>query len=179
MLRALQKKAGEDPTTWDEYLTPTLWAYRINETEFLGYSPFFLLYGREATLQGELPPPGKIATAAPPTADLIDDGVDTALKANATKGAVHLPAAKGNLLQAQAKQKRNYRKRRAIDPEDLAPVGSYVYLKKAKVKGKLVPKVEGPYKLVGFNNTKTTAYIQDVSEVAWAENVSRISTKAG
>ena len=64
--------------------------------------------------------------------------------------------------------------RRTIGTEELASVGSYIYLEAAAVKGKSGTTVEGPYKLVGYNNSRTTAYIQDATEVTWAEDVCRI-----
>jgi hypothetical protein len=103
--------------------------------------------------------------------------------ANQAKESEHLPLVKSNLLQAQAKQKLVYRKRRAMEPrpEAKAPVGSYVYLKKARVKGKLGPTVEGPYKLMGYNDPQTTAYISDGAEPprVWAESVTRIAPFKG
>ena len=35
---------------WDEALDPILFAYRVSTSNVTGYSPFFLVYGREATL---------------------------------------------------------------------------------------------------------------------------------
>ena len=181
MLRALQRKAADDATSWDQHISSILFSYRICPSASLAYSPFFILYGREATLPGQLPPPDRPGVAAPPEEAEQQQGIDAAIKAHALKDAEHLPAAKSNLQQAQAKQKRLNRKRRAIDPEDLAPVGSFVYLKRPKVKGKLGPKVEGPYKLMGFSDNKTTAYIQDgaVPPRTWAESVSRIAPSEG
>ena len=181
MLRALQRKAADDATSWDQHIPSILFSYRICPSASLAYSPFFILYGREAILPGQLPPPDRPGIAAPPKEAEQQQGIDAAIKAHALKDAEHLPAAKSNLQQAQAKQKRMYRKRRAIDPEELAPVGSFVYLKRPKVKGKLGPKVEGPYKLMGFNDNKTTAYIQDgaVPPRTWAESVSRIAPSEG
>ena len=43
--------------------------------------------------------------------------------------------------------------RRTIGTEELASVGSYIYLEAAAVKGKSGTTVEGPYKLVGYNNS--------------------------
>jgi hypothetical protein len=154
-----------------------LFSYRISQSASLAYSPFFILYGREAVLPGQLSPPDKPGVAGPPQEEEQLQGIEAAIKAHDLKISEHLPAVKSNLQQAQVKQRRLYRKRRAIDPEDMAPVGSFVYLKRPKVKGKLGPQVEGPYKLVGFNDNKTTAYIQDSAAPprTWAESVSRIA----
>ena len=64
--------------------------------------------------------------------------------------------------------------RRTIGTEELASVGSYIYLEAAAVEGTSGTTVEGPYKLVGYNNSRTTAYTQDATEVTWAEDVCRI-----
>ena len=35
---------------WDSYLEPLAFAYRVSVNDATGYSPFYLMHGREATL---------------------------------------------------------------------------------------------------------------------------------
>src|SRR5439155_16704712 len=39
---------------WDQYVDATLFAYRTKTHKMTGYSPFYLIYGRQATLPVEL-----------------------------------------------------------------------------------------------------------------------------
>ena len=122
-----------------------------------------------------LPPPKKASVLCLPPEEERQEAIDTILATQVVKAEEHLPAAKANLLHAQAKQKRVYRKRRAINPMEKAHVDSLVYLKKARTGGKMESKVEGPYKVMGYNDAATTVYLQDKAERTWAESVARIA----
>ena len=48
--KQLLKFVGERQDTWDEYLDDVLFAYRVSVQDSTKYSPFFLVYGRNARL---------------------------------------------------------------------------------------------------------------------------------
>lgn len=50
----LRKYAHGDIYHWDDYLEPALWACRIRKHRTTGVSPFYLTYGREPKLPGDI-----------------------------------------------------------------------------------------------------------------------------
>ena len=42
----LRKMCEEQPTQWDRYISPLLFAYREEKQESLGFSPFEIIYGK-------------------------------------------------------------------------------------------------------------------------------------
>lgn len=48
--RSLRKLVNEDQTDWDKYIDPVLFAYRTSRQDSSKYTPFYLMYGRQATL---------------------------------------------------------------------------------------------------------------------------------
>ena len=44
----LRKMCEEQPTQWDRYISPLLFAYREAKQESLGFSPFEIIYGRQS-----------------------------------------------------------------------------------------------------------------------------------
>jgi len=56
----LAKLVSEQQRDWDQYLPATAFAYRSTVQESTGFSPYFLMYGREARIPADLvyvPPP--------------------------------------------------------------------------------------------------------------------------
>ena len=48
--RNLRKMVNEDQNDWDKYIDSVLFAYRTSRQDSSKYTPFFLMYGRQATL---------------------------------------------------------------------------------------------------------------------------------
>ncbi|CAL9690844.1 unnamed protein product [Knipowitschia caucasica] len=53
--RALCKLVSERPETWDTYLDPVMFGIRTKKQSTTKFSPYFLLFGREARLPCEVP----------------------------------------------------------------------------------------------------------------------------
>ena len=50
---ALAKTAVQHLDEWDKYIAPVLFAYRTNKHSTTKFTPFYLLYGRQAQLPME------------------------------------------------------------------------------------------------------------------------------
>ena len=48
------KISNDNDKKWDEYINSILFAYRTMKHKSTGYSPFYLMYGRQAKLPVEL-----------------------------------------------------------------------------------------------------------------------------
>ena len=60
---SIAKLSQDGEREWDQYVDATLFAYRTKTHKTTGYSPFYLIYGRQATLPVELKiPSGRIET---------------------------------------------------------------------------------------------------------------------
>ena len=49
LVTILRKLTHSDASNWDLYLPAALFAYRLSKHRTTGFSPFAMLYGREAT----------------------------------------------------------------------------------------------------------------------------------
>lgn len=54
-LRALSKVVGEHPDTWDDYLDAVIFGLRTKKQMTTKYSPYFLMFGREARYPSQVP----------------------------------------------------------------------------------------------------------------------------
>ena len=54
IVKNLTKLVQDKVRTWDRYLDDTLWAYRVSYKSSTGFTPFYLVYGKEALLPIEL-----------------------------------------------------------------------------------------------------------------------------
>ena len=52
--RSLSLLVNKHKSDWREYLDAVLFAYRVSANEATGYSPFYLTYGREPVLPGDV-----------------------------------------------------------------------------------------------------------------------------
>jgi hypothetical protein len=55
----IAKLVSNEEREWDNFVDATLFAYRTKKHKTTGYTPFYLMYGRQATLPIELKIPGK------------------------------------------------------------------------------------------------------------------------
>lgn len=120
---------------WDEYINYVLFAYRTAAHHSTKYSPFFLLYGRQARMPSDL---DQFNRPDESTEDLDEYARDLLRKLNMSFGEV-----RDNSLLAKQRQKQQYDKPRI---KESIKVGDKVYLDLI-VGSKLSYKNEGPFKV--------------------------------
>ena len=131
-------KVSEKENQWDEHIEQVLFAYRTTKHATTKRTPFFMTYGREATLPiDEIEIQENISekeSILKRTYDII----------NLTE---EREEARSNVGKSQEKQKERYDKR--IGEETILKIGDRVLLKDAAKEkqwsGKLAPKWKGPY----------------------------------
>jgi hypothetical protein len=129
---------GEHETTWDQYISGVLFSYRTTPQASTGFSPFYLVYGREARQPIDLEYPASILERE----ETISERVVTIIN----KLEVAREMAATNIAKAQARQKRNYDKR--ITPHQFE-IGDKVLMDKTALRGRhdtaFSEHWEGPY----------------------------------
>ena len=55
IFRSLRKLAEDKPKQWDKFLQPAMFALRTKKQLTTQYSPYFLMFGREAKYPSEVP----------------------------------------------------------------------------------------------------------------------------
>lgn len=131
MLQAFVNKHRDD---WDEYLNYVLFAYRTAIHHSTHYTPFFLLYGRQARLPSDL---DQIEDKYGDYRNLDSYAIDILQKFNA-----HHKRAHTNSTKAKIKQKENHDKSRS---DIKVYVGDRVWITDDTIAGKLAYKNNGPY----------------------------------
>ena len=145
LLNMLAKSAADDRREWDTRLPYVLFAYRTSPQESTRYSPYYLLYGREAAL------PTVVDVGA---TDRAVVAVHTYAEEVTEKLRAAWELARKNIRCAQSRQKAHY-DRRATQPN--YQVGDCVMVHMpARRQGelrKLALPFEGPYKIVRISST--------------------------
>ena len=134
LCEALAKLSNDHKDDWDQYIAPTLFAYRTSKHSTTKISPFYLVYGREAKLPMDNP-----SEENPTLINRLEQIVDDLpLKRQEIKEQIEF---------AQEKQKEQYDKQ--IRHEDHFNIGQKVlYYHAARDNqhtGKLLPKWRGPF----------------------------------
>jgi len=111
MLRIL----GSTEDQWVKVLPGLLFAYRTSVQKSTGFTPFYLMYGRQAKLPLEFEASDDVTTADTVAEMIIDESIDndvqTRLSAiNHLRSAVSKSVSE-NIVRAQDRQKRDYQKR--------------------------------------------------------------------
>ena len=152
MQRQLLKFVDSEPEQWDLYLDAILFSYRVSQQESTKYSPFFLVYGRQARLPVEF-------NTKPNNEDQdeCDDEIEKndaevkSMEENMAKMVDIRKKALANIGIAQQQQKIYYDAKHCKDKEKY-DVGALVLLKnsrKLSCKGsKMEPNWTGPYSIV-------------------------------
>eukprot|EP00877_Chromochloris_zofingiensis_P012037 jgi/Chrzof1/7087/Cz02g10110.t1 len=177
ILHSLQRAVGEEPATWDQELPYTLMGLRVARQESTGYSPFMMLYGRQARLVNELScRPAKSdehseqseKETSPQPYQFIHDREEL----------LNMTAAKAlkNIGEAQLRQCRSFKRRHGHnpDPANEMPVGSLV-LMKCRAVNKLGKTTEGPYRVKAYNEAHTRMELEDGKGKTWAIHVTRVA----
>ena len=178
--RALSKYINDDQNDWDLFLDPILFAYRTSIQSSSKFTPFFLMYGRRARLPVEVS--GEQSSDPSGNDHATDDTTTWYVSCNIytyTYNSLYLffllyshdfdshvtkmlefhsqvlTKAKGNIVDAQRRQKEQYDKKHA-GPTGVT-TGSTVLLQNAKNKarkgGKQDPLWLGPYTVEQISDT--------------------------
>lgn len=164
--RALGRMTESKPHTWDKMLGWVLLAYRNSTQKSTGFSPHFLLFGRDALMPEQL---------ASLTADLVVDeqaGLQTYLgKLLSITFDIEqtLEKAQDNIAQSQEQQRQDYAVRKQSQARRIAAVqslspGALLLAKRpdSQVVG-LTQSWRGPYQLIKFvTDQKKSAWLKEV-----------------
>ena len=106
---ALEKLVNEKQNDWDVYIKHVLFAYRTSVNASTKYTPFYLMFGRQAKLPIELDLPSSLESEVETECQMdtyIDILID--IRDNVFK------VASRNIKAAQEKQKRDYDRRNLV-----------------------------------------------------------------
>jgi hypothetical protein len=112
--------------------------------------------------------------------DLLDEGTRHLIEKREAHQESVAQAVESNILRAQAKQKKDYRRRHhGPKPEDLMPEGCLVLLWcPPKTKMHRTSAIEGPYRLVQYISS-TQALIEEGQGKRWPVAIKRLSPYPG
>ena len=109
---SLLKVLNQKPEDWPDALPGVLFAYNTSRHKSTRYTPFFLLYGRDAVLSVQVSNQSIEEEVSENTIDSTDTAAVQARVDDMIKIRQHIfPAAKNNIDSAQVRQQRNYRTR--------------------------------------------------------------------
>ncbi|CAL0314908.1 unnamed protein product [Lupinus luteus] len=140
ILKGIKKRLDESKGNWPDHLHHVLWAYRTTPHSTTGESPFNLTYGSEAMI------PVEIGEPTWRTVRFNEEGNQSLLRNNLDE--VEEVREKARLREATIKQKTAAKYNSSVVPRQFSE-GALV-LRRAdvgKVKGKLGPNWEGPYRV--------------------------------
>ena len=136
---------GEHDNNWDEYIDPVLFSIRSSIQESTRFTPFYLMYGREARLPLEAE---KSSVIVDPSQ--LADVQQTIDRLSRVREKI-FPAASKNIESSQSKQKDQYHKRKGLQKKGIC-VGDTVLrlnmLKRTKKGHKMEDNWHGPYKVL-------------------------------
>jgi hypothetical protein len=164
--RALSGMTGTKPHTWDKMLGWVLLTYRHSQQKSTGFSPYFLLFGREALLPEQLSliTSDLVVNEDTGLQKYLDELLSTAFDLQST-----LEKAQDNIALSQDKQRQDYVIRRQSQSRRVAAVqslepGALLLAKRphSQVTG-LTQSWRGPYTLLRFvTAAKKSALLQEV-----------------
>ena len=130
--------------SWQDFLDACIYAYNTSLHESTHFTPFQLMFGRQAIL------PIDINSSASITHNALDEVAMIDTKQHQTRMKSMLVKAKENIVQTQQKQKEAYDRKHASNPAVFS-VGSVVlkkdFSRKKRKGGKLDAKWVGPFKI--------------------------------
>jgi len=138
--KCIARLTSNESKEWDEFVEATLFAYRTKKHKTTGYTPFYLMHGRQATLPIDLKLPGKEET------DVSDNPLMERLYHLIEQVENDRQAVVQKVTQVQQKQKERY------DQEGISEklkIGDKVLVEKTWLKTNFSAKLEdkwiGPY----------------------------------
>ena len=138
LTKSLLKLVNVNKDNWDLLIDPVLFAYRTSKHDSTKYTPFFMMYKREAKLPIELAIPSRPEEGESTTHELsLDETIEhmTKLK-NEIKS-----KASSNIEKAQERQKKNYdKKHKPVEFE----VGDKVLLQNSRDDARKGGKLQAP-----------------------------------
>ena len=167
IISLLRNFVSTKQTDWDYWLPSLTYALNTSEAYALGYSPFFLVFGREPTFPSELSLPDPFA-ATKTVKDFLTDMLQNQ--------EIATECAATHLKSYQAKMKERYDENsndRTVHPGDIV----YIYLPRLHVpqtKKKLQPSWAGPYSVVRLT-TPVTAKLKRLSDGKYLKKSVHIS----
>ena len=143
--RSLRKMVNEDQNDWDKYIDSVLFAYRTSKQDSSKYTPFYLMYGRQATL------PIDIVTSDPEkTGSASVKMTDEEIEEKSTRLIELRKKALENVNQSKEKMKKRADARHNPFTSDFK-VGSLVLVlnskKLSRKGGKMEPLWYGPHRI--------------------------------
>ena len=148
--RCIVKLMNAHSDDWDLNIDPVLFAMRTSVQETTKYSPFFLMYGREARFPIEAEKIPTSENVLPSSSDEIDDII---ARLRAVKEASFSRASE-NIKASQERQKKQYRKRKGLRKTQLQE-GDLVLRMNMRRKTRKGAKLEdtwlGPYEIVSIS----------------------------
>lgn len=140
----LRNYAGGDPTSWDEYLAPAVFAYNTHTHRTTMKTPFELVFGRVANV------PSALRREVTPVYNHDDFIADLKHRLQTMYSEV-----RGNLVKGKLKSKKYYDKNNT-KPFIVAP-GEFVWLRNEARENKFSPLRKGPYEVVQVISPENTS----------------------
>jgi hypothetical protein len=177
LVAAISRLAEFDPTRWDEFLPAAVFALRTRTHSVTGFKPFYLVYGTDPVLPGDINPPAMVEMDEMERQEAL--GEHTARELEALGDA---RAAAHHRSRAQAiRMQRDYNARRGVDedewdmtqeqPGNRYSIGEMV---KLKTRGGRATKFEqrwtGPYTITAIGPSPHTYFIMDPNG-AWSRTL--------
>ena len=183
ILHSLQAIAVQHPESWDDHLPEILMGLRAAKQETVGYSPYFMVFGKEAHIPAQRHHQGKELRESTPelqAAEVPQHQLRAQLEERANLMNEAAKKVLGYVEVAQEKQKAAYRRRRNLAApqtvEQRMPPGSMILLQTApRSRKKLNAAAEGPYKIFKYGVDRTSVALEDAAGKKWWVSSHRIA----
>jgi hypothetical protein len=162
----LQNFVNEHRDDWDEYLNFVLFAYRTAVHHSTQYSPFFLLYGRQARQPSSL---DQIRDKYGDYSNLNSYAIDILQKFN-----THYKYRQQRSTKSKVSQKENRDKKRS---DVKVRLNDIVWLKIDNIVGKLSFKNDGPYRVTKIRNNVCDIVHCDNADDTHRVNISKLTVQ--
>ncbi|XP_046873719.1 uncharacterized protein LOC124466091 [Hypomesus transpacificus] len=164
---ALKKMVKGHPCDWDEYLKPTVFGLRTKKQLTTKYSPYFLMYGREARYPSEIPDKWQITDEE---VNVLVGNQEVSLTSSLTDV---YPKVENNIL---AGQERVRKRKLSMGQDDGFVVGDLVLRKnicqEQRKGGKMEADLLGPYTIVNID--KKSADLQTEGQIFEKINIDHL-----
>ena len=148
------------PNRWDEYLPYATFAYNTAVHSSTGYTPFYLMFGREAREPNDVLPPNRLLI-------ISDENTIFSQMWHEAK-----EKAKNNLAEAKEKQKYYYDKDKKLVEYK---IGDHVLLKEqASIPGKFNMRYIGPYRVIEKKSDVTYKLLDIENKTEYVTHIDRL-----